>query len=190
MVLRWVLVTWLIRFGLLIAISLSPAFQLGAASLPWRLSPDLRAAASQKAHIPLRELTSVRPRAGAAVPGATRPSRPCFTVRLGGAGPVIDYRLRGPLEVSANSRAIDIGGLKQRALLAILLLRANQPVSRDVLVHQLWGDGPPAGAQHSLEVYISRLRKTLEPAAGGQVVLTRPGAYLLRVAADHIDINP
>src|SRR5258708_14122184 len=62
MVLRWVLVTWLIRFGLLIAISLSPAFQLGAASLPWRLSPDLRAAASQKAHIPLRELTSVRRR--------------------------------------------------------------------------------------------------------------------------------
>jgi YVTN family beta-propeller protein len=102
---------------------------------------------------------------------------------------VIDYRLLGPLEVSANGGAIEIGGLKQRALLAILLLRANQPVSRDVLVHQLWGDNPPAGAQHSLEVYISRLRKTLEPAAGGRVVLTRPGAYLLRALAGQIDIN-
>src|SRR5258707_12201886 len=107
MVLRWVLVTWLIRFGLLIAISLSPAFQLGAASLPWRLSPDLRAAASQKAHIPLRELTSVRPRAGAAVPGATRPSRPGFPVRLGGAGPGIDYRLLGPLEAGPTPRGVD-----------------------------------------------------------------------------------
>jgi DNA-binding SARP family transcriptional activator len=58
---------------------------------------------------------------------------------------VIDYWLLGPLEVSANSRAIDIGGLKQQALLAILLLRANQPVSRDVLVHQLRGIVVPAG---------------------------------------------
>jgi DNA-binding SARP family transcriptional activator len=97
---------------------------------------------------------------------------------------VIGYRLPGPLEVSVNSRAIEIGGVKQRALLATLLRRANQPVSRDVLVHQLWGEYPPAGAQHSLEVCISRLRKTLEPAAGGRVVLTRPGAYLLPVAAD------
>jgi YVTN family beta-propeller protein len=102
---------------------------------------------------------------------------------------VIDYRLLGPLEVSANSRAIEIGGPKQRALLAILLLQANQPVSRDVLVHQLWGDSPPAGAQHRLEVHISRLRKSLEPAAGGRVVLTRPGAYLLRALAEQSDIN-
>ena len=45
------------------------------------------------------------------------------------------------------------------------------------------------GAQHALEVYISRLRKTLEPAAGGQVVLTRPGAYVLRATREHIDVR-
>ena len=99
----------------------------------------------------------------------------------------IDYRLLGVTEAGLNGHTLDIGGQKQRALLAILLLSANKPVSRDVLVDRLWGEHPPAGAQHTLEVYVSRLRKTLEPAAGRQVVLTRPGAYLLRATGEHID---
>jgi DNA-binding SARP family transcriptional activator len=107
----------------------------------------------------------------------------------GGVVAVIEYRLLGPLEVGANGQAIEIGGLKQRVLLAMLVLRANQPVPRDVLVDQLWGEHLPAGAQHTLEVYISRLRKALEDAAGYQPVLTRPGAYLLRVEDEHVDVN-
>jgi YVTN family beta-propeller protein len=101
----------------------------------------------------------------------------------------IDYRLLGAIEAGVNGHVLDIGGQKQRALLAILLLSANKPVSRDVLVDRLWGQHPPAGAQHTLEVYVSRLRKALEPAAGCQVVLTRPGAYLLRAAGEHIDVR-
>jgi YVTN family beta-propeller protein len=101
----------------------------------------------------------------------------------------IEYRLLGAIEVGVNGHVLDIGGQKQRALLAILVLSANKPVSRDVLVDRLWGQHPPAGAQHTLEVYVSRLRKTLEPAAGGQVVLTRPGAYLLRATGEHIDLR-
>src|SRR5260370_20071114 len=106
-----------------------------------------------------------------------------------GIAAVIDYRLLGPIEVGLNGHALDIGGQKQRALLAILLLSANEPVSRDALVDRLWGEHPPAGAQHTLEVYVSRLRKTLEPAAGCQVVLTRPGAYILRATGDHIGVR-
>jgi ABC-type transport system substrate-binding protein/DNA-binding SARP family transcriptional activator len=105
-----------------------------------------------------------------------------------GGPAVIDYRLLGPIEAGVNGDALDIGGQKQRALLAILVLSANQPVSRDVLVDRLWGERPPAGAQHTLEVYVSRLRKALEPVAGGPVVLTRSGAYLLRAPSDHIDV--
>ena len=60
---------------------------------------------------------------------------------------MIDYRLLGPLEVAVNGHAVDVGGLKQRALLAILLLHANQPVRRDVLIDQLWAEHPPAGAE-------------------------------------------
>jgi len=93
---------------------------------------------------------------------------------------VIQYRLLGALEAGVSGNAIKVSGYRQRALLAMLLLRANQPVPRDVLVDQLWGEHPPPGAQHTLEVHISRLRKTLDQAAGSQQVLTRPGAYLLR----------
>lgn len=106
-----------------------------------------------------------------------------------GALAVIDYRLLGPIEAGVDGRLLDIGGRKQRALLAILLLNANEPVSRDCLAERLWGEHPPAGAQHTLEVYVSRLRKALGPAAGCEVVLTRPGAYLLRTADDRIDVR-
>ncbi len=100
---------------------------------------------------------------------------------------MIDYRILGPLEVSANGRVIEIGGPKLRALLVILLLRPNESVPRDVLVHELWGEQPPVGAQHSLDVYVSRLRKSLDAAAAGSVVVTRPGAYSLRLAKDELD---
>lgn len=101
----------------------------------------------------------------------------------------MDYRLLGPVEVGVNGQTLDLGGLKQRALLAILLLRANEPVPRDVLVEQLWGEHPPAGAQHTLEVYVSRLRQALEQAGDRQPLATRPGAYLLRVGADELDVH-
>ena len=95
---------------------------------------------------------------------------------------MIDYRILGPLEVSADGRVIEIGGPKLRALLLILLLRDNEAVSRDVLVHELWGEQPPDGAQHTLDVYISRLRKALDAAANGPVVVTLAGAYSLQLA--------
>ena len=87
-----------------------------------------------------------------------------------------DFRILGPVAVSDGGRMIEIGGPRLRKLLAILLLRANEPVPRGTLVHDLWGDQPPAGAQGSLEVYVSRLRKVL----GSSVVLTWPGAYCLQ----------
>ena len=103
---------------------------------------------------------------------------------------MIDYRLLGPIEAGVNGHALEIGGQKQRALLTILLLSANEAVSREVLIDRLWGECPPARAQHTLEVYISRLRKTLKSAADEAVVLTRSGAYLLRVPSERIDIAP
>ena len=101
---------------------------------------------------------------------------------------MIDYRLLGPLEVTCDGRALDLGGRKQRVLLASLLLHANQPVHRDVLIDHIWGEHPPSGPGHAVEVYIWRLRKTLEPAAGSPCVLTRPGGYMLQVAHDQLDI--
>jgi YVTN family beta-propeller protein len=101
---------------------------------------------------------------------------------------MIEYRLLGPFEVALHGQAVEVGGLKQRSLLAILLLHANQPVHRDVLIDQLWGEHPPTGPDHALAVYIWRLRKTLEAAAGYQCVLTRPGGYLLKAAPEQVDL--
>ena len=100
---------------------------------------------------------------------------------------MIDYRILGPLEVSVDGAVIEVGGPRLRALLAVLLLRANEPVPRDVLVHELWGEQPPAGAQHSLDVYVSRLRKALGAATDGPVVVTRSGAYSLQLADEQLD---
>jgi YVTN family beta-propeller protein len=101
---------------------------------------------------------------------------------------VIDYRLLGPLEVACDGRALDLGGRKQRILLAILLLHANQPVHRDVLIDHIWGEHPPAGPDHAVDVYIWRLRKTLDPVAGNPCVLTQPGGYLLKVTQEQVDV--
>jgi DNA-binding SARP family transcriptional activator len=114
---------------------------------------------------------------------------PGLDVGQRGVAEKIEYRILGPLEVSADGRVVEIGGRRLRALLAILLLRANEPVSRDALVHELWGERPPPGAQHSLEVYISRLRKVLGTVAGEPAVVTRPGAYCLRLADRQLDVR-
>jgi YVTN family beta-propeller protein len=101
----------------------------------------------------------------------------------------IDYRLLGTIEATADGLVLDVGGRRQRALLAILLLSANEPVTRDTLIDKLWGDRAPSDAQHTLDVAVSRLRKALEPAAGDRVVATRPGAYLLHAEPEHVDLR-
>jgi DNA-binding SARP family transcriptional activator len=100
---------------------------------------------------------------------------------------MIDYRILGPLEVSVDGQEVDISGPKLRALLAILLLRADESVPRDLLAHELWGEQQPEGSQHTLDVYISRLRKALGTPASGHVLVTRPGAYRLRLADGQLD---
>jgi DNA-binding SARP family transcriptional activator len=104
----------------------------------------------------------------------------------------MDFRILGPLEVEDDGRVLPLGGSKQRALLAILLLHANETVSRDRLIEGLWGERPPNTAATALQVHVSGLRKALEPGrAGGepQVVLTRPPGYLIRLDPDQLDLN-
>jgi DNA-binding SARP family transcriptional activator len=73
----------------------------------------------------------------------------------------MDFRILGPLEVLEDGRVLELGGQKQRALLAMLLLEANQVVSQDRLIDALWEDAAPETAQKALQVYISGLRKRL-----------------------------
>src|SRR5215203_665172 len=78
----------------------------------------------------------------------------------------MEFRLLGPLEVVERDRALSLGAGKQRALLAILLLNANEVVSTDRLQDELWGETPPETAGKALQVHVSQLRKVLEPERG------------------------
>ena len=77
----------------------------------------------------------------------------------------MEFRILGPLEVAVGRATLDLGRPKQRAVLGILLLRANTVVSLEHLVDELWGEEPPAQAIASLQAYVSHLRRLLEPGA-------------------------
>jgi DNA-binding SARP family transcriptional activator len=97
----------------------------------------------------------------------------------------MEFRILGPLEVLENWRQVELGGAKQRALLAILLLDANRVVSAERLIDSLWDDSPPEQARKALQVYVSQLRKAL---GKGRIVTRDPG-YLLRVEAGALDLD-
>jgi DNA-binding SARP family transcriptional activator len=94
------------------------------------------------------------------------------------------YRLLGALEVRSNGRAIDLGPPKQRALLAILLLHAGEVDSTERLIELVWGEHPPRTASHSIQIYVSGLRKALGRDAA---IVTRTPGYLLQADRDSID---
>jgi len=95
-----------------------------------------------------------------------------------------EFRLLGPFEVSERGRELDVGSGKQRALLALLLLRAGKVVSTDGLIDALWGERPPPSAPNSIHIYVSRLRKAL----GNGRLETRGHGYLLRLGAAELDL--
>src|SRR5262249_25038867 len=97
----------------------------------------------------------------------------------------IDIAVLGPLELRVDGTLMPLGGEKQRALLALMALRANEIVGREWLLGGRWGGGPPAADVKALEVYVSRLRKVLPQGA----LLTRPPGYVLEVDADRVDVH-
>ena len=96
----------------------------------------------------------------------------------------MEFRILGAVEVEAGDRLLDLGGSKQRGVLAMLVLRAGNVVSTEVLIDGLWGERPPATAAKSLQVYISRLRKAL----GENAIVTRSPGYLLAATPEEVDL--
>jgi YVTN family beta-propeller protein len=102
----------------------------------------------------------------------------------------LEFRILGPLEVRVDGVAVRLGGPRQRALLAFLLLSANQVVSRDRLIEELARDHGGAAAERTLTVQVSRLRKALGPTDGsGPRLAARPPGYVLRVEAGELDLH-
>ena len=97
----------------------------------------------------------------------------------------MQFRILGSIEVEDNGLRIDLGGLRERALLACLLLSANRVVSAGRLAEDLWSGSPPPHSGATLRVYIARLRRVLGPQAG--LLVTQAPGYRLNVADDQVD---
>jgi predicted ATPase/DNA-binding SARP family transcriptional activator len=98
---------------------------------------------------------------------------------------VIRFGVLGPLHVTVEGHTVDLGGPRQRSLLAALLLHAGAPVSAEALAQMLWGEEAPHSAAKALQVNVSRLRAALGGA--GDRVETAGGGYRLRVEPDELD---
>jgi DNA-binding SARP family transcriptional activator len=97
----------------------------------------------------------------------------------------LEFRVLGPLEALVRGTPTRLGGPRQRALLAILLVHANEVVPVARLVDEVWGDDPPVTAQNVLQTYVSQLRKAL----GRDTIATRGRGYLVAVADGALDLR-
>jgi DNA-binding SARP family transcriptional activator/WD40 repeat protein len=98
-----------------------------------------------------------------------------------------EIKVLGRVDLVIDGRAVPLGGSKQRAVLAMLALRANHTVSADELIDGLWGERPPASAAKNVQLYVSRLRKALGTDGAGARIVTRGRGYELQVAEDAVD---
>jgi basic membrane lipoprotein Med (substrate-binding protein (PBP1-ABC) superfamily)/DNA-binding SARP family transcriptional activator len=102
----------------------------------------------------------------------------------------VEFRVLGPLEVIDDGHPLELGPHKQRALLALLLLRPNRVVTTERILEDLWGDGA-ADKERALWVHVSRLRSALEPGrvqrGESKLLRTRDRGYVLEVDEGSID---
>jgi DNA-binding SARP family transcriptional activator len=106
---------------------------------------------------------------------------------------LLEFRILGPCEVVRDGDPLRLGGPKQRAVLAMLLLEANRVVSIDRLAEDLYSDARPASAVTQIHARISQLRKLLDPeapvATGGSLLETRAPGYVIKLSSDQVDLH-
>ncbi|MEP6625037.1 MAG: BTAD domain-containing putative transcriptional regulator [Acidimicrobiia bacterium] len=93
----------------------------------------------------------------------------------------------GPFEVDGADGPVTLGGAKERTLLALLALRANEVVSTPQLISGLWGEDPPASAVKTVHGNVARVRRALAVAGLADVLVTKEPGYFLRAEPEHID---
>lgn len=127
------------------------------------------------------------------VPAFQLDARHHSTAISGTLAEAMQFGVLGPLQVTSHGIPLALGGTKQRAVLALLLLDANRVVSVDRLIDGVWGDRPPNRAASTLQVYLANLRKVLEPdrSPGSPTTMlhTRPPGYILEVPSQQVDVN-
>jgi DNA-binding SARP family transcriptional activator len=100
----------------------------------------------------------------------------------------VEFRILGPLEVVEDGNPVALGTLKERLVLGVLLLHANEFVSRERLIDELWGEAPPPTARKAVNVYLSKVRKVLA-AADVDPITTASGGYRLHLEPEQLDAS-
>jgi DNA-binding SARP family transcriptional activator len=111
--------------------------------------------------------------------------RSAGAVTVSAVGAPLGLGILGPFELRLGGEPVPLGGLRQRALLAVLALHANEVVATDRLIDDLWGEAPPSTATHTVQVFVSRLRRALGPASGR--LETVPSGYRLAIEVMELD---
>ena len=101
---------------------------------------------------------------------------------------MLEFLILGPLEVRTDGRLVPVEGFRQRALLAMLLLHANEVVASGRLLDELWGAEPRSDTA-ALRVRISQLRKALRAADCDELLETHPPGYVLKLDRDWLDLG-
>jgi DNA-binding SARP family transcriptional activator len=106
---------------------------------------------------------------------------------------MIRFQVLGPLRVLHDTRDCTPSASKARQVLALLLLRANQVVSTDALIEELWGERPPRSAVNTAQTYIYQLRRMFQRMSAntddGVAIVTSAPGYRLRVRQDQWDVD-
>ncbi|MER5882143.1 BTAD domain-containing putative transcriptional regulator [Streptomyces sp. NPDC001910] len=114
------------------------------------------------------------------------PREPADGIGGGETAAPLRLTLLGPLRASRDGLPLELGPLKQRLVLAVLLTRPNTPVSLEELTDAVWPDDPPRTARKNLQVYVSTLRRVLDPDDLGRL-RHGPGGYVLHLAPQECD---
>jgi DNA-binding SARP family transcriptional activator/tetratricopeptide (TPR) repeat protein len=101
----------------------------------------------------------------------------------------LEFCILGHLEVSANGRPVQLGGARERTVLAMLLLEAGHVIPVERLIDAVWGDDPPATSRGQIQICISNLRRRIVAGGGDDLIETRRPGYLLRVPAGTLDLH-
>jgi DNA-binding SARP family transcriptional activator len=106
---------------------------------------------------------------------------------------VLTVHVLGPVEVRWDGQPVELGGPQQRAVIAHLALDVGHVVSVERLIDRLWGDEPPRTPLGTLQSYVSRLRRALEPervaGASPQILVSEAPGYVLQLPPDQVDVH-
>lgn len=100
----------------------------------------------------------------------------------------MQFRILGTLAVDTNEGALKIVGWRQQTVLAMLLLRANQPVQVEALTHALWGNAAPVTARNQVHICVSRLRQQLMAQGNGSSIATHAPGYVMYLSHETLDL--